>query len=75
LGLILGQKTDDNKEYVVAYGSRMLKGAELHYSITEKEALGVIFAVKHFRVYLYGKKFTIITDHAARCTFTTYYEY
>ena len=65
LGLILGQKTDDNKEYVVAYGSRMLKGAELHYSITEKEALAVIFAVIHFRVYLYGKKFTIITDHAA----------
>ena len=65
LGLILGQKTDDNKEYVVAYGSRMLKGAELHYSITEKEALAVIFAVIHFRVYLYGKKFTIVTDHAA----------
>ena len=65
LGIVLGQKDDEGKDYVVAYASRMLKGAELHYSITEKEALGVVFGIKHFRVYLYGKKFTIITDHAA----------
>ena len=52
LGAVLGQKDNDNREYVVSYGSRMLKGAELHDSITEKECLGVIWAVKHFRVYL-----------------------
>ena len=65
LGAILGQKDDDGREYVIAYDSRMLKGAELHYSITEKECLGVVWAVKHFRVYLYGKLFTIITDHSS----------
>ena len=65
LGAVLGQKDDDGNEYVVAYASRMMKGAEVHYGITEKECLGVIFAVKNFRVYLYGKKFTIVTDHSA----------
>ena len=65
VGSVLGQKDDDGREYVIAYGSRMLKGAELHYSITEKECLSIIFSIKHFRVYLYGKKFSIITDHSA----------
>ena len=43
----------------------MLKGAEIHYSITEKEGLSVVYAIKYFRVYLYGKKFTLVTDHYA----------
>ena len=42
-----------------------MKGAELHYGITEKECLTVIWAVKKFRVYLYGNFFIIVTDHSA----------
>jgi hypothetical protein len=42
-----------------------LKGAELHYGITEKECLAVIWSFKHFRIYLYGTKFTVVTDHKA----------
>ena len=51
LGAVLGQIDDDGNEYVIAYASRMLKGAEVHYGITEKECLGVIYAVKNFRIY------------------------
>jgi hypothetical protein len=66
LGAVLSQKDpEDDKEYVVAYASRMLKGAELHYGITEKECLAVVYAVKLFRIYLYGAKFNIVTDHSA----------
>jgi hypothetical protein len=33
--------------------------------VTKKEALGVIWAVKYFRIYLVGKLFYIISDHRA----------
>ncbi|XP_051155709.1 uncharacterized protein LOC127290372 [Leptopilina boulardi] len=36
---------------------------ELNYSTTEKECLAVLYAVHHFRPYIYGKKFTLVSDH------------
>jgi hypothetical protein len=50
---------------VCAYASRKLKGAEVHYGITEKDALGVVWGIKYFRIYLYGSLFKVITDHRA----------
>ena len=48
---------------VVAYGSRALKPAETRYSQIEREALGVTWAILHFRMYLYGSSFVVCTDH------------
>jgi len=65
VGAILGQRDEDGKEYVICYISRLLKGAELHYSVSEKEMLAVIWAIRQFRCYVYGREFEIITDHSA----------
>ena len=47
----------------VAYISRVLVGHELNYSTTKKECLAVLYAVNQFRPYIYGRKFTLISDH------------
>ena len=54
IGAILSQVDDKGDEYVCFYASRLLKGAELQYGITEKECFAVVWAVKQFRVYLHG---------------------
>ncbi|KAK9805131.1 hypothetical protein WJX72_001062 [[Myrmecia] bisecta] len=62
IGAVLSQRIDD-KEYAIAYASRALSNAELNYAAHEGECLAVIWAVKHFRPYLYGTHFTLQTDH------------
>ena len=49
----------------IAFESRKLSSAELNYPIHEKELLAIVHAIKLWRIYLEGQKFTVITDHAS----------
>ena len=49
----------------VAYASRFLNSFEEKYSVNELELLGVVWAIEQFKYYLYGKHFTVNTDHQA----------
>ena len=51
---------------IVFYGSRALSPTEQRSSQTEREALACVFGCEHFHLYLFGKEFTLITDHAPR---------
>ena len=64
LGAVLAQEVDGVAR-PVAYASRTLQSHEANYGTTELEALGVVWAVKHFRAYLYGHHCDVFTDHAA----------
>ncbi len=64
IGAILGQCVNGD-DYVCSYASRSLTKHEINYSISEKECLAVIFAIKSFRVYLIGTEFKVVTDHSA----------
>ena len=65
LGAILSQPKQDDKLHPLAYASRSLSNPERNYSITELETLGVVWAIQHFRAYLYGHNVTVFTDHSA----------
>ena len=52
-----------NKDLPIAYYSSTILDAETRYTTTKKELLAVVRAVTHFRPYLYGTKFTLVTDH------------
>jgi hypothetical protein len=59
----LGAILSNSNNRVVAYASRSLKPAETRYPVIDLELLAIVWAVRHFRPYLYGRKFKIITDH------------
>lgn len=62
IGAILSQ-LHDGFERPIAYSSKKLTKAQSNYSATELELLAVVEGIKHFRCYLYGRRFTIVTDH------------
>ena len=64
IGSVLSQ-AQDNTERVIAYASRTLSKAERKYCVTRKELLAVVNFVKHFKHYLYGRKFIVRTDHGS----------
>ena len=47
----------------IAYNSRTLSDRERKLDTCEKEALAIVYSVQHFRPYLYGRRFTLVTDH------------
>ena len=51
------------KDLLIAYAFRLLNPAEQKYSTIEKECLAIVYCTMHFRPYLYGRKFAIVTDH------------
>ena len=69
LGAVLSQQQDDQRIRPIAFASRTLQ-AHKKKGISELEALGVVWALKHFRHYLYGFPCTVYTDHEAltHCT-------
>ena len=60
-----------NQDRPIAYASRTLNGAETRYDTYEKEALAIVYSVLHYRPYLYGRKFTLVTDHKPLMWFRT----
>ncbi len=54
LGAVLTKCDDEGKEFVVAYASRSNNAAESRYSSYEGECLVAVWAVAHFRCYLFS---------------------
>jgi hypothetical protein len=63
ISVILGQLDEEGKEYVIACASQNNNKAKSNYFSYEGECLVVIWAIIHFRLYIYGTKFTLYTNH------------
>ena len=62
VGAILLQKSD-SELFPIAYASKKLASREKSYCTMERECLAIVWAVKRFMMYLYGKEFILQTDH------------
>ncbi|CAK1597910.1 unnamed protein product [Parnassius mnemosyne] len=65
LGAILSQVGSDGQERPISFASRTLNIAEKRYSQIQKEATAIIFGIRRFHQYLYGRTnpFVLRTDH------------
>ena len=63
LGAVLSHVMPDGTERPVEYISRTLTSAEKNYSQIDKEATAIVWGVKRFHLYLYGRKFKLVTDN------------
>ena len=71
VGAVLSQIQDD-EEVVIAYASKQLTDSQRNYCTTKKELYAVVTFVGQFKQYLYGKPFTIRTDHASLTWLTNF---
>lgn len=65
IGAVLVQLDEEQQERPIAFMSRKLNTAQRNYSVTERECLAALEAIKRFRCYLELQEFEVITDHAS----------
>ena len=68
IGAILSQK-QEGKERVTAYYSQKMTTSQQKWSTYDRELWAIVSAVRHFRHYLRGQEFTVLTDHQPLLSF------
>ena len=64
MGAVLSQ-VQDGQERAICFASKAFSKTQTKYSATKRELLAVVNFTRHFRHYLLGRQFKIVTDHSA----------
>nr|GEX93762.1 hypothetical protein [Tanacetum cinerariifolium] len=64
IGSVLGQRKMKHFQ-PIHYANKTMIEAQIHYTMTEKEMLAVVYAFEMFRPYLVLSKSIVYTDHSA----------
>lgn len=63
IGAVLSHMLPNGEERPIQFASRSLTKTEKKYPQIEREALAIVFALRKFYMYVYGHRFTLITDN------------
>jgi transposase InsO family protein len=63
VGAVLLQRYPDGSQKAIIHASKSLSKTQRHYGQIEKEAYALVFAVERFHKFLWGRRFTLWTDH------------
>ncbi|CAM4638113.1 unnamed protein product, partial [Caretta caretta] len=64
LGAVLMREDEKGERHPIVYLSKKLLPREQHYAAIEKECLAMVWALKKLEPYLFGRHFTVYTDHS-----------
>ncbi|KAI0993586.1 hypothetical protein K3495_g14598, partial [Podosphaera aphanis] len=67
-------KTHQSILHPVAYFSKKLTKTQQRYSAQERELLGILLAIQHWRHWIEGGDITVVTDHESLKTIQTKFE-
>ena len=62
LGAVLSHISENGEEKLIVFASCTPSSTEQNYSMIEKQALTITFGVKKFYQYLFGQRFTLLTE-------------
>lgn len=65
VGACISQEDENGNLRPIAFAGKTLNDADTRYSTTDRELLGVKYALEKFCHYVLGSRFTVFTDHAA----------
>ena len=63
LGAVISHTLSSGEEKPIAFASRSLTKSEKNYSQIDIKALALVYGIQKFHTYLYGREFTLVTDH------------